>query len=125
MPASTSPAVHSYRCRTRAYDHACADDSAPDTHITVKAPNAGEAMRLAHLVTGAAIVDTERQDGTPCGTSLKASILTGIAWATRPFNNTPELRAMAFVAGLCSELSATDAALAKVIFDLVKNEVSA
>lgn len=55
--------MHSYRCRVRPYNQACAPDSALDTVIQVKAPNAIEAQRLAHLISDCAVIDVERLDG--------------------------------------------------------------
>ncbi|SNT28681.1 hypothetical protein SAMN06265795_12222 [Noviherbaspirillum humi] len=56
-------ALSSYRCRLRPFDVACADDSALDGFIQLKASNAVEAQRLAHHVTGAAVIDVTRMEG--------------------------------------------------------------
>lgn len=53
----------SYRCHLRRPDGACNSDSALDSIIQVKAPNAVEAARLAHLTTNKAVTDVIRIDG--------------------------------------------------------------
>jgi len=49
-----------YRCTLRAIDQACAPDPALDRFVQLKAPNAVEAMRLAQLTMGCAVIDVER-----------------------------------------------------------------
>lgn len=55
--------MQSYRCRIRQPNRPCADDAALDESIQLKAPNAVEAQRLAHLTTGCAVIDVERLEG--------------------------------------------------------------
>lgn len=55
-------ALASYRCHTRPADCAPAEDVTLNAFIQLKAPNAVEAQRLAHAVTGRAITDVERLD---------------------------------------------------------------
>jgi len=52
--------INNYRCRLRAYDHACAPDPALDSFVQVKARNAVEATRLAQQGTDCAVIDVER-----------------------------------------------------------------
>jgi hypothetical protein len=62
MHTAASPTLTSYRCRIRQHNRPCADDATLDPAVTVKAINATEAMRLAGLTTGCAVIDAERQD---------------------------------------------------------------
>lgn len=61
----SEPSLNSYRCRTRAYQHACDMDTALDTYLHLKAANATEALRRALLVVpaGCVVVEVERLDG--------------------------------------------------------------
>jgi hypothetical protein len=62
MDTPVNSQLPSYRCRIRQHSRPCADDAALDPAVTVKAINATEAMRLAGLTTGCAVIDAERQD---------------------------------------------------------------
>lgn len=55
-------ALATYRCHTRAAECAPAEDARLNAFIQLKAPNAVEAQRLAHAVTGRAVLDVERLD---------------------------------------------------------------
>ncbi len=56
-------ALATYRCHTHPANCAPADNATINTFIQLKAPNAVEAQRLAHAVTGRAVTDVERIDG--------------------------------------------------------------
>lgn len=55
--------TRSYRCRTCKPNTLPASDAALDDFVQVQAPDAVEAMRLAHAITGLAIIDAERLEG--------------------------------------------------------------
>lgn len=56
-------AAKSYRCSTRSISGPLSDIGHPEQFIQLKAINAVEAMRLAHLVTGKAIIEAQRLEG--------------------------------------------------------------
>lgn len=62
LSKTSSALLASYSCHLRPFNQPCAPDRLLDETIQVKARNAVEAERLAHLATDKAVIDVVRLD---------------------------------------------------------------